>query len=529
MKKHIFLTLLFPVCLLGQKPKLVVGIVIDQMRYEMLERYTASFGNNGFKKLQSQGFSFHQCNYNYIPTYTGPGHATIFTGQNPKKHGIIANDWYIPKENRMVYCAEDTDVKPVGTKGESSMRSPKNLQTLSIADLIKQENGSKSFGISVKDRGAILPSGKNADGAFWLDVSSHFVSSTYYGKRLPQWLVKFNEQELATQYMQGTWSRSREESIYLVSDVDKRKCERSPLKKESVFPYDLNEAMKKKGNSLIKYTPYGNSLLTDAALKLIQHEQLGQGEKTDFLSISFSSTDYAGHAFGPRSQEVQDMYLRLDSEIERIINFLDANVGKGEYLLFLTADHGVVDCPETKNNHGKYIFQKDVETYLDSICMAEYGAKLISHMSNFQIWFDHELLEKMYLNVDDVAFVIHAKLQEYKGGNVFNQGWTRADLMECQDKTCEQFKKTYKEDLSGDAFFTLTSGYLLSGSRSGTSHGSGYSYDTHVPLLFYGWNIKPGTSSEPVVIQDIAPTVYDILNLTTEHSFDGKSLKKLMD
>lgn len=529
MIKALPLLVFLPSFLIAQQPKLVVGIVIDQMRYEMLERYSSTFGETGFKKLQKDGFSFENCNYNYIPTYTGPGHATIFSGQNPKKHGIISNDWYVPQTNKMVYCVEDNKVKTVGSKDKNGNRSPINYKSPSLGDLVKQSEKSKSFGVSIKDRGAILPAGKNASGAFWLDSENNFVTSTYYSKTLPDWLKAFNELDLASQYVSSSWNLSLPAEKYVASDDDLRACESKLLKKEPIFPYNLDEISENKGAGIIRYTPFGNSLLTDVAIELMKNEELGKDEHTDFFSISYSATDYAGHAFGPRSVEVQDMYIKLDEEIARLINYLDSEVGEGQYTLFLTSDHGAVDCPGTKTNPAEYVIRGNLKSRLDSISMVEFGGKVIRKVSNFQIWFDHDLIEELNLNLDVVASRTVEKLKAYNGGNIITQGWTRNALLECSDITCEQFKRTYKESLSGDAFFMTAKSYLINGSQMGTSHGTGYGYDTHVPLIIYGANVIAGNSSENIIIQDIAPTMHDLLKLNTNATFDGESRLNLMN
>ncbi len=528
--KKTFLPLLFlPTILFAQKPKLVVGIVIDQMRYEMLERYSSTFGENGFKKLQKEGFSFKNCNYNYIPTYTGPGHATIFSGQDPKKHGIIANDWYVPQTDKMIYCVEDRKVKTVGSKDKNGNRSPRNYKSPSLGDLVKQSDKSKSFGVSIKDRGAILPAGKNATGAFWLDSENNFITSTYYSKTLPDWLNSFNKSDLVSKYLSSTWNLSLPAEKYTASDVDLRACESKSLKEKPVFPYNLDEISKKKGARIIRYTPFGNSLLTDVAIELMKNEALGKDSHTDFFSISYSATDYAGHAFGPRSDEVQDMYIKLDQEIARLIDYLDSEVGEGQYTLFLTSDHGAVDCPGTKTNPAEYVIRGDLKSAIDSISMVEFGGRIVSKVSNFQIWLDHNLIKKLFLELDNVAFTLVEKLKEYKGGKVITQGWIRNDLLECDQSTCEQFKKTFKENLSGDVFFMTAENYLISSNEVGTSHGTGYSYDTHVPLLIYGTNVIPGNSTENIITQDIAPTMHELLKLNTNATFDGESRLNLMD
>lgn len=526
MKKLALFLLALPTLMFAQQPKLVVGIVVDQMRFEMLERYQASFSDNGFKRLQTQGFSFDNCHYNYIPTYTGPGHATIFSGKTPKNHGIVANDWYNRAENKMVYCVEDNSVKPIG--GDGYPRSPKNFQAQSLADMVKRDKVSKSFGISVKDRGAILPAGQLANGAFWMNDKAEFISSNYYGKALPEWLLEFNEAKHSSKYAQLTWELSLPENAYSVSDADDRPCEVFGLKNKPVFPYPLKKAAEQRGPAIIKYTPFGNTILTDLAIELLKNEALGQDEHMDFLTISYSSTDYAGHVFGPRSVEVQDMYIKLDLELARLMAYLDEQVGEGQYLLFLTSDHGVVDCPGTAANPNEYIDSDAIKARIDSICEAEYGGPLVSKVTNYQIWFDHALVNDLFLNVDDVAFVVLEKMKEYKGGKYFANSWTKGDLMTCNEPTCLQIKNAMRDDLAGDAFFMTKEGFLLSSQNTGTSHGTGYSYDTHVPFLIYGANVEPGTSNEPIVIPDIAPTILSLMEVMPDEDLDGESRLDLM-
>ncbi|MCT4622053.1 MAG: alkaline phosphatase family protein [Schleiferiaceae bacterium] len=525
--KKLLLALFIPFNLLAQNPKLVVCVVVDQMRYEMLDRYAYNFGTEGFNRLTQEGFSFTNCNYNYIPTYTGPGHATIFTGKDPSHHKIIANDWYDPNKGKTVYCALDKSVKPVGTKDSDSKRSPKNMKSKSLADYVIQGKNAKSYGVSVKDRGAILPAGQNATGAFWMDKDANFVTSTYYSKKLPNWVSEFNSKKYSEQYLKKGWNLSKDKGEYKASDKDKRKVESNTFGKV-VFPYDFTSLLEEKGQSIVKSTPYGNTVLLDFAFNLIENEKLGADEITDFLSISFSSTDYAGHAFGPRSVEIEDMYIKLDLEIERLLNYLNENIGEGEYILMLTSDHGVVDCPGTSTNPLEYVNSKKVKTYLDSATTAFWGSSLIEEMTNYQIWLNLDTLEFLSLDVEDTKYFISMLLAEYGEGKYFNNVWIKEDLNECQQGDCLKFKKAYSEELAGDLFFTLNPGYLLSSRSTGTSHGSGYDYDTHVPFLLYGQGIKAGNSNKNVIVQDIAPTLYDLLKLEHNAKFDGESRKALM-
>ena len=523
--KRLIILFFLPLQLFSQQaenPKLVVAIVADQMRYEMLNRYEEHFSDKGFNLLRSQGFSFDNCNFGYMPTYTAPGHATIFTGNQPKTHGIIGNDWFVPEEGKYQYCTEDENVKPVGTDDKSCNRSPIFLQTPSVADFITEHPKSKSYGISVKDRAAILPSGGDPNGAFWMDKDAYFVSSTFYCKKLPKWLVDFNAKELPTQYMQNIWDLLLSDEEYAGSDADARAFEKTRLNETATFPYDLRAALEKNGKGVIKSTPWANTILVDLAQQLIINESLGKDDFTDFLSISFSATDYIGHDFGPNSREVQDAFLRLDGDIEKLIAILDQQVGKGEYLIFLTADHGVVDCP-TRNGKGSYINKKDFKKYLVDYCIQEYGENLIRAVANFQVWLDEDKMDELFLDIDHTSYMILNRILEYQNGNAFETGFTQTDVLDCVDPECLTFANAYKEGLSGDIYFTLKEGNLLRNSPYGTSHGSGYEYDTHVPFIIYGDGINPGNSKEKIDVTDIVPTVLNILGVNPDATFDGKS------
>jgi len=379
---------------INETPKLVVGIVVDQMRYDYLTRFWDRFGDDGFKRLVNDGFNCKNNHYNYAPTKTAPGHASIFTGTSPKNHGIIGNDWYNKFEKQMVYCAGDTNVEPLGTTSSAGKMSPHRMVSTSFADqnrLHTQFKG-KTIGVSVKDRGAILPAGHSANGAYWFEggENGNFISSTYYFEELPTWVQNFNAEKNAEKYLK-TWNTLYPIETYTESGIDKNTYEYSFRNNETAaFPYDLKALSKDNGmTSILKNTPFGNSLTTDFALAAIDTEQLGQDKITDVLTLSYSCTDYVGHNFGVNSKEVEDTYLRLDQDIARVLSYLDEKVGEGNYTIFLTADHGAVDVPKylsQKKIPSGYFpmdqFEEDVKTYLGN----EYGAiDLIENISNNQV------------------------------------------------------------------------------------------------------------------------------------------------
>lgn len=340
----------------------MVGIVVDQMRQEYLSRFSDHFGEGGFKRLINDGYEFKNAHFNYIPTSTAPGHASVYSGTTPRTHGVIGNDWYDKANKWKVYCVEDRDVTNVGGSEAYAARSPKNLLSTTITDELRQfyGNRTKIISISIKDRGAILPGGHNPDGAFWYDsMTGEFMTSSYYRDELPKWVKTFNELKLPEKYTNQVWDTFFPIEKYIESQQDDRPYERAMLKKiDPVFPYDLKEIGKERGaNGLLPSTPFGNTIIADLAIEALKNENLGVDLVTDFLAISFSSTDYIGHDFGPYSKEVQDTYVRLDRELARLFEALDKNVGKGKWSAFLTADHAVAAIPKGQSEnkqHGGY-------------------------------------------------------------------------------------------------------------------------------------------------------------------------------
>ncbi len=320
--KRIILFLAFVMSLNSQaqqRPKLVVGIVVDQMKMEYLYRFSDDFSSNGFKRLINNGYTFHNMHYNYVPTYTAPGHASIYTGATPSTHGIVGNDWFNKSTGRDMYCTDDASVKVLGdgTEKEGAM-SPKNLLSTTITDELRMATNfnSKVIGMSIKDRGAILPAGHFANWAFWYSKTGAFISSTFYGSTLPNWVTEFNQEKRYMNYINKGWDLLKPIATYNESLPDDNPYEGKLDKANApVFPYDLSKMYKEKGADVLRTTPFGNDILAELAMKAIEKEDLGKDEITDFLTVSFSSTDYVGHTFGPRSMELQDTYLRLDQTI----------------------------------------------------------------------------------------------------------------------------------------------------------------------------------------------------------------------
>jgi len=334
-----------------KKPKLVVGIVIDQMRYDYLTRYAERYGKGGFNRILKNGFSLENAHYNYIPTYTAVGHASIFTGTTPNNHGIISNNWYDKFLKESIYCVDDSNYATVGNSGNVGKKSPQRLYTTTISDELHlaQNMKGKTIGLSIKDRSAILPVGHTANGAYWYDAANNnqWVTSSYYMKKLPKWVADFNANNNADNYLNETWNTLYDINTYEKSRSDNNIFEKNLNGKATpTFPKKLKELRAKNGNfNLIKTVPAGNTYTVDFAKAAIIGEQLGKTAYTDFLTVSFSSTDYIGHRYGVAAVETEDTYLRLDKDLEDFFTFLDTEVGKNNYTLFLTADHAAVHVP----------------------------------------------------------------------------------------------------------------------------------------------------------------------------------------
>ncbi|AXO80180.1 alkaline phosphatase family protein [Olleya aquimaris] len=514
------------------KPKLVIGIVVDQMRYDYLTRFYNKYGEGGFKRLITQGFNCKNNHFNYVPTYTGPGHASIYSGTTPKMHGIISNNWYDKVSDSYVYCAGDTTVQSVGTSHKAGQMSPHRLKTTSFADenrLFTQMKG-KTIGISVKDRGAILPAGHTANAAYWFHGADQgrFISSTYYLEALPSWVNDFNNKAVAESYLKE-WNTLYDINTYTESGSDLNTFEGGFKGKETAtFPYDLKALSKdNRGYDIIKATPYGNSIVADFAIAAITGEQLGQDDFTDVLTVSFSSTDYVGHNFGVNSKEVQDTYLRLDKDIERLLTVLDDKVGQGNYTLFLSSDHGAVEVPsylQSVKIPAGYFDTDDFKNRLNETMIFNHKAeKLIKNVSNNQVFLDRKVIKDYGLNLAQVQQEIVNTIIDYPS---INKAYTATSMSntEFSNGIESLLQKGYNQKRSGDVLFVLDPA-VISYSKTGSTHGSALNYDTHVPLLFYGNGIQKGSTLQHTTIPDIAPTMSALLGISFPNGATGKPLE----
>jgi predicted AlkP superfamily pyrophosphatase or phosphodiesterase len=500
---------------LGNPPRLIVGITIDQMRYDYLLRYWNDFGSCGFRRLVDDGFLCHNMHYNYMPTYTGPGHASIFTGTTPSYHGIIQNDWYDRLSNAMIYCSSDTSVAGVGTSSKAGQMSPHYLTASTLGDMVRLQTNQrgKVIGVALKDRGAILPAGRTADAAYWFVGGDEGVwaSSSWYMNTLPSWVTDFNAKRKADEYLGMTWNLLRDVSAYDESIADNNAHE-TPFKgtTKPVFPYDLNALRSANGNyELLKATPFGNSLTIDFAKEVIIHEQMGVDSNTDMLCVSFSSTDYIGHQFGIHAQETQDCYLRLDQELGDFLEFLDKQIGKGNYTVFISADHGGAPTPSytgKRNAIGGYWKSDRLELFLEDTLIKRYGeGDWVLNESNQNIFLNRQLIHSKRMNLNELQREVANLCLTFSEVMYVYAG---CDLLPANDGDLvkDMVQQGYDPQRSGDVIYTLDPAYIEYG-MSGTTHGSPYAYDTHVPGIFFGAGVAPGESFSRWSITDIAPTV----------------------
>jgi predicted AlkP superfamily pyrophosphatase or phosphodiesterase len=541
------------------KPRLVVLVIFDQLRGDYVEKWQPLFGKDGFVRLQNEGARFVNCHYPHAITTTGPGHASLLTGCGPDVHGIIGNTWYDRSSGAMVNCAESTRYQRVPplpkvlpkeeltdkekereakekksetqTKSESTSTAanpaygtPDRQLAPTIGDSLKAATGGKGkvFGLSFKDRSAILPAGAKADGAYWLDrADGTIVTSTYYRDAVHPWVNELNKKRSADEWFGKTWEKSRSDIDYVkFAGPDAVTGEGKGYRQGVVFPHRIDGGLKQPAKAYydaLVTSPFGNDLLMELVKAAVAGEKLGGDEIPDLLAISFSSNDSIGHVWGPESQEVLDMTLRTDRQLAELLTFLDDKVGKGKYLLCLTSDHGVCPLPELSAKRGMDVGRLPVNSILaageamlrkiyDPDGAADAKTRFIEYRSGIWIYLNHKLIASKGLQVADVAKTLAEFLARHVG---IDRTFTRAELegkLDPYDTVGRRMRKAYHPERSGDVSFVLKP-YWQEGdpkTSTGTGHGSPHAYDTHVPLLVFGPNVKPGIRKEEVAPATIA-------------------------
>lgn len=512
-----------------EKPKLIVGIVVDQMRFDYLYRYYAKYSKGGFKRLMSEGYNCKNNHYSYVPTYTGPGHASIYTGSVPAINGIAGNDWYDRDAKKSVYCAEDTTVSTVGSTSKAGLMSPRNLLVTTITDQLRLSTnfGSKVIGISQKDRGSILPAGHTANASYWFDsASGNWITSTYYMKELPSWVKSVNDKRPADQYLKQPWTTLLPITEYTESTSDNQPYERAlPGEEAPVFPHKIANY------EVLRTSPGGNTITKDFAIEALKSEQLGKGKFTDFLAVSFSSTDYVGHSFGPNSIEAEDTYLRLDKDIEQLLTYLDSYLGKENVLVFLSADHGVANVAgfnQSVNIPAGMQDDRKIGKALDTHLKEKLGeGKWIEYAINDQVYFNNELLASKGIKYETIFELTKAFIMQLDGvSNVVDLHNLSANLV--PDYQLSKIKNGMNVKRSGDVYVMKKPNWMSGSSMQGTTHGSIYNNDTHVPLLWYGWKVQPKYTTQRTEIVDIAATLAALLDIQEPNGSVGSPIQGIV-
>lgn len=468
------------------RPKLIVGIAVDQMRWDYLYRFYNEYTSGGFRRMLSEGYSFDDCQINYIPSVTAVGHTSVYTGSVPAIHGIAGNNFLI--DEKIIYCTSDSTVKTVGSNTDAGKMSPHNLLTTTIGDELKTATNwkSKVIGVSFKDRAAILPAGHSADAAYWFDKKGlRFVSSTYYMQSLPSWVDDYNKE--------------------IAEEVKKMK------------PVEVGSHKLTKQIDLVQYSPYGNRIVEEMAKRAIAGERLGQRGETDMICISFSCTDIVGHAFGTHADITHDMYMELDKQLADMFNYLDQTIGKGEYVAFLTADHGasngILQNQEHKIPADGFLLDREedgVNKYLASKYAGRGG--IVKCIMDYKVVIDRKAdagLDFKTLKQD---------IMEY-----FRQRPLVSNVVDLEDISAasvptyirEKIYNGYCNGRSGDIQLILKPAvYGVRGKiDEGTTHGCWNPYDCHIPFVLMGWGVPHGSSAEEVHITDIAPTVCNLVHI----------------
>ena len=517
-----------------QRPKLVVGIVVDQMRWDYLYRYYDRYGEGGFKRLLNEGFSCENTFINYLPSYTAVGHTVVYSGSIPAIDGIVGNDWVDQITGRKWYCTEDTIAQTVGATGKVGQMSPNNLLVSTITDELRLATNfqSKVVGVSLKDRAAILPAGHTANAAFWFDDNSgRFITSTYYMNDLPEWVKKFNANDEPQQLVAKGWNTLYPINTYTQSTSDnvswegKFKGENAP-----VFPHDLKNIYKEDRGSL-RSTPFGNTLTMDFAKAAVNGYNLGMGKSTDFLTINCASTDYVGHKYGPNSIEVEDTYLRLDKDFTAFFQFLDQKVGKGNYLVFLTADHGAAHSIGFMQEHhipADFVESSKLDKSLNQFLAQQFNVdNLISSSINYHFSFDLKKIAENKLDYDAVKKAAVSFLQKQPGIQ-FAVDIDHIGNASIPEPIKARIINGYNTKRCGPVMIIPDPGWFQGkAGGTGTTHGNWNPYDTHIPLVFMGWGIKHGTTNRNVRMSDISPTLAALLHIQMPNGNVGEVIQEV--
>lgn len=531
-------TLLRPVsATAAEHPKLIVQLTVDQLRGDLLYRYQKHFVNQrnrkGFNRFLEQGITYTNTHYRHAATLTAVGHATLATGTTPSQHGIIANNWFDPVNGAKMYCVADASVTLLGDKGYAA--SPANLSASTFSDQLHMGSNGKAkiFGVSVKDRGAVLLAGHFGK-AFWFNKNTgNFVTSNYYYDELPEWVANFNESGNKTRFLGKEWRLSKDEDQY-INDASNRIFQIPPKGFNRGFPHTMPKLTNETYFRMIASSPFGDEITLNFAKNIIEQEGLGEDDITDYLSISFSINDYLGHAYGPHSLEAEDGLIKLDSMLAEFFYYLDKRFGLENVLLAISADHGVDAIPEYKKSIGFAGLRKDMKAPVQQAAMEVVKAinpqatiNPLKAIETPNIYFDHAALKNAGISIEAFTQTFTQKLTDITG---IAYAFSNVQLKQSdssRDPVISRVYNNFVDDRSGDIVIVQAPSTMM-GDYAAATHGSPYRYDTHVPLYFAGWKIKPQQVERLTSPEDLAVTLSSVMHLTPPDRATGQVLSEVL-
>ncbi len=516
-----------------EKPKLILVIAVDQMRFDYLTRFAALY-KGGLRQLLDKGAVFSNANYRHANTETGPGHSVILSGRHASHSGIIANSWYDPFLNRSVNVIEDPVQLPLGGKGRSA--SPANFIGFTLGDVLKQNSrGSCVVGVALKDRSAILMAGRRADAAYWYeDARGHFITSTYYMSEAPAWLEKWNRQNRVDQYAGRDWKRLLEDLEVYEEYAGKDAIEGEWDRRDVIFPHVIRgKPPEKLFYDDFRRTPFADEVTLEVVLAAMEAHDLGVDEVTDILAIGFSATDVIGHTYGAFSQEVMDQMLRLDITLQKLFEEVQARVGLARTWVVLTSDHGSLPLVETLQSQGidaRRASPGVLETAVRQALQERFpeAKGLIAYYDAPHVYLDESIIQTNKLKRHEVESVISKALLST---GLVTKVYTQSQLLDKEwpdDPMLQLFQNSFYQPRSPHLIVCLNKYVYLDDRPGGTGHGTPYEYDRHVPIIFMGDVIKPGTYPEECGPEDIAPTLAQLLDLDFPKEKDSRLLSEMI-
>lgn len=539
----------------ADKPDLVLQITVDGLRADLIERYKHNFGEGGFRYLMDDGTYYTNANYQHGNTETIVGHVSLATGAPPSVHGMVGNVWYDRSEERLVYNVEDgnykmltsgagvdkaTEIDPTQKTAQGDGRSPEPILSTTFGDELTISNSGKSkvFGVSVKDRGAISLAGHSGK-AFWFSkAQSEFVTSNYYYDEYPAWVSRWNEKEIASQYSKQKWELSLPRDQYTLQEHNtEHKVKLGDFQR--TFPHPYGPASYKYYSTTLTVSPAGDEITENFASTLLMQEKLGQGDVTDYLSVSFSSNDYVVHLYGPESLETEDNLIRLDRTIAKLLKTVDNQVGLENTLIVLSADHGVPESSPAANalgfNQAQY-FNKDtlLSSGVEKRLKDEFGLtkEAIRLYAQPYIYLNHDLIAEKKLDLAEVQEVIADEIAKVKGVAFAVSSSDIAANRVPNTHVMQLIKNNYHPARSGDVYVVFAPrSYIndMEGLQIASTHGSPWKYDTHVPVIFAGYDVEAQKVSRAITPYDIAPTLSNKLGITQPSGSIGQVLQEITE